>query len=153
MSVNYLILTVSSSQTIFDASTFIEEVRQRWPGCHAYRETREAMNADAGANVRPTNSSPFTIHHFSKNRMISVDGMTEQAAEVAAWTRSLLPDPNLDLWCTDNFFSGHTILFPGITPQQALDNWVDHREHDPYVEYPEYFNEPPSIPPRAPVHS
>ena len=72
--------------------------------------------------------------------MISVDGTPEQAAEVAAWVRSLLPNPNLDLWILDNHLSGHTVLFPGITPEQVLDNWVDHREHDPYVEYPQYFH-------------
>ena len=71
--------------------------------------------------------------------MISVDGNPYNSAEVAAWARSLLPDPNLALWLIDQPFSGHTVLFPGITPQQVLDNWVDHSEHDPYTEYPQYF--------------
>ena len=44
------------------------------------------------------------------------------------------------LWFTTDNFDGHTVLTPGITPQQVIEQWVDHREHDPYVEYPEYFS-------------
>ena len=80
------------------------------------------------------------IHHFSDNHMIDVDGNPFNSAEVASWVRSLHPDPSFDLWFTDEYFSGHTILFPGITPEQVLDNWIDHREHDPYIEYPQYFH-------------
>lgn len=80
------------------------------------------------------------IHHFPDNHMISVDGNPYNSAEVAAWVRSLLLDPDLDLWLIDNVLSGHTILFPGITAQEVLDNWVDHDEHDPYIEYPQYFH-------------
>ncbi|MBO3724466.1 hypothetical protein J5X07_05385 [Actinomyces bowdenii] len=72
--------------------------------------------------------------------MISIDGLPEQSTEVAAWVRSIHPDPDLTLWYTDNSFSGRTVLTPGITPQEVLDNWVDHDEHDPYIEYPQYFH-------------
>ena len=44
------------------------------------------------------------------------------------------------LWFTTDVFDGHTVLTPGITPQQVIDQWVDHREHDPYAQYPEYFS-------------
>ena len=64
----------------------------------------------------------------------------EEAADIAVWVRSLNPDPDLVLWFTTNVFDGHTVLTPGITPQQVIEQWVDHREHDPYVEYPEYFS-------------
>lgn len=42
--------------------------------------------------------------------MISVDGNPYSSAEVAAWARPLLPDPNLALWLIDRSFSGHTVL-------------------------------------------
>ncbi|RUP74816.1 hypothetical protein D8M23_00250 [Rothia sp. HSID18067] len=81
------------------------------------------------------------ISHFSDGQLISVDGADlEEAAEIAVWVRSLNPDPTLVLWFTTDNFDGHTVLTPDITPQQVIEQWVDHREHDPYVEYPEYFS-------------
>ena len=71
--------------------------------------------------------------------MVSTDGTLDQAAEVAAWVRRVNPDPGLVLWFTDQSFSGHTVLRPGIAPEQVTANWVDHSEHDPYTEYPDYF--------------
>ena len=81
------------------------------------------------------------ISHFADGRLISVDGADfEEAVEIAAWVRSLNSDPDVVLWFTSSAFDGHTVLTPGITPQQVLERWVDHREHDPYVEYPQYFS-------------
>ena len=141
MGVNYMILTMNPNQTIFDADTFIAETQRRWPGCQAYKNKKESNSfTDAGANIDSASTTPFMVYHFIDRHMISVDGDLFDAAEVAAWVRSLLPDSNLDLWLIDNVLSGHTILFPGITPQEVLDNWVDHDEHDPYVEYPQYFH-------------
>ena len=81
------------------------------------------------------------VSHFSDGQLISVDGADfEEAAEIAVWVRSLNPDPSLVLWFTTDNFDGHTVLTPGITPQQVIEQWVDHREHDPYAEYPEYFS-------------
>lgn len=139
MGTGYMIITMDPNQTIFDANTFIAEAQQQWPGCQTYRKT-EYFIADAGANISLLDSSSFMIDHFPDNHMISVDGTPEHAAEVAAWVRSLFPDPNHILWLLDGVLSGHTVLFPGITPQEVLDNWVDHDEHDPYVEYPQYFH-------------
>ncbi|WP_315034871.1 hypothetical protein [Actinomyces oris] len=44
------------------------------------------------------------------------------------------------LWFTANVFDGNTVLTPGITPQQVIDQWGNHTEHDPYIEYPQYFH-------------
>ncbi|MBO3725862.1 hypothetical protein J5X07_12670 [Actinomyces bowdenii] len=140
MGISYLIMTMNPSQTIFNADTFIIEGHQKWPNVDSYRWEIEGNGSDAALDVHPPTASSFIIDHFHKDHMISVDGTPEQAAEVAAWVRSLLPNPNLDLWILDNHLSGHTVLFPGITPEQVLDNWVDHREHDPYIEYPQYFH-------------
>ena len=71
--------------------------------------------------------------------MVSTEGTPDQAAEVAAWVRQANPDRGLVLWFVDDSFSGHIVLYPGITPEQITANWVDHSEHDPYTEYPDYF--------------
>ena len=83
-----------------------------------------------------------TVSHFRDNKLISADGALdfEEAANIAAWVRSLNPDPNLMLWFTTTVFDGHTVLTPDITPQQVIDQWVNHTEHDPYIEYPQYFH-------------
>ena len=143
MGVRYMIMVVDPNQKIFDANIFISQAQQRWAECEAFKLDLEKHTSDATANVDSTNAPPFHIDHFPSDQMISVDGNPYNSAEVAAWARSLLPDPNLALWLIDQPFSGHTVLFPGITPQQVLDNWVDHSEHDPYTEYPQYFQYPP----------
>ena len=140
MGTGYMVINMNPNQTIFDAETFIEEAQQKWPGCQTYKETRRGMNSDAGANIDPIDAPSFMVHHFSGNHMIDIDGNPFNSAEVAAWIRATNPDSSLELWFTDEYFSGHTILFPGITAQEVLDNWVDHDEHDPYVEYPQYFH-------------
>ncbi|WP_279745280.1 hypothetical protein [Rothia aeria] len=95
---------------------------------------------DADIIITPDGASTI-ISHFADGRLISVDGADfEEAVEIAAWVRSLNPDPDVVLWFTSSAFDGHTVLTPGITPQQVLEQWVDHREHDPYVEYPQYFS-------------
>jgi len=67
-----------------------------------------------------------------------VDGDPDNSAVVAAWVR-LLPDPGLVLWYVDEGFNGHSVQFPGITAEQVASGWVDHGEHDPFEEYPDYF--------------
>ncbi|WP_127842190.1 hypothetical protein [Actinomyces wuliandei] len=78
--------------------------------------------------------------HFPHNRMVSTDADPQVAAEVAAWVRHLHPDPGLVLWYTDEGFTGHTVLTPGITPTQIDHQWVDHNDHDPEKDYPHYFH-------------
>ncbi|WP_205570043.1 hypothetical protein [Actinomyces lilanjuaniae] len=84
--------------------------------------------------------------HFPDNGMISIDAQPWVAAEVAAWVRSLHPDPSLVLWYTDEGFTGHTVLTPGITPTQIDHQWVDHRDHDPEQEYPTTSTRHPHAP-------
>ena len=101
---------------------------------------RKTRLTDARLITTPDGASTI-ISHFTDGRLISVDGADfEEAVEIAAWLRSLNPDPDVVLWFTSSAFDGHTVLTPGITPQQVLEQWVDHREHDPYVEYPQYFS-------------
>ncbi|TFH50807.1 hypothetical protein E4J66_13960 [Actinomyces viscosus] len=98
------------------------------------------LETDADILLEPDGASTI-ISHFRDGQLISVDGADlEEAADIAVWVRSLNPDPNLVLWFTTDNFNGHTVMTPGITPQQVIDQWVDHSEHDPYAEYPEYFS-------------
>ena len=140
MSVNYLLTVLNPPYTIANTDTFLHEGSKAWPDSKGTHWDDDEDGTDADILLTPDGASTV-ISHFSDNRLISVSGADfEEAADIAAWARSLNPNPNLVLWFTTNVFDGHTVLTPGITPQQVIEQWVDHREHDPYVEYPEYFS-------------
>mgnify|MGYP000941877073 FL=1 len=140
MSVNYLFTVLNSPYTIADTDTFLHEGSKAWPDSKGTRWDDDEDGTDADILLTPDGASTV-ISHFRHGRLISVDGADfEEAADIAAWVRSLNPDPSLVLWFTTNVFDGHTVLTPGITPQQVIDQWVDHHEHDPYAEYPEYLS-------------
>ena len=140
MGVRYLYTTLNSGRVIADTDTFLREGKRHWPDC----KTRSVGSADRETDVEilldPDGASTI-ISHFSDGQLISVGGADlEEAADIAVWVRSFNPDPSLVLWFTTNVFDGHTVLTPGITSQQVIDQWVDHREHDPHAEYPEYLS-------------
>lgn len=140
MGVNYLCSTLNSGRVIADTDTFLSEGKRRWPDCKVVLMDSDKFKTDADIVLDPDGASTI-ISHFSHGRLISVGGADfEEAADIAVWVRSLNPDPGLVLWFTTNVFDGHTVLTPGITPQQVIDQWVDHHEHDPYAEYPEYLS-------------
>lgn len=140
MGVNYLIPVLNSTYTIADVDVFLSEGSKVWPNSRGMRWDDDRDGTDADIMLNPDGASTI-ISHFSDDRLVSVDGADfEEAAGIAVWVRSLNPDPELVLWFTTDVFDGHTVLTPGITTQEVIDQWVDHREHDPYVEYPEYFS-------------
>ena len=140
MGVSYLCTTLNSGRVIADTDTFLSKGKRRWPDCKVVLMDSDKFKTDADIVLNPGGASTI-ISHFSHGRLISVDGADlEEAADIAVWVRSLNPDPSLVLWFTTNVFDGHTVLTPNITPQQVIDQWVDHREHDPYAEYPEYLS-------------
>ncbi|WP_182911382.1 hypothetical protein [Actinomyces sp. 2119] len=126
MGVNYMVVAMDPTQQMIDADTFLREAQNRWPGCQAVVEDPARLISDATANISPPDAPPFRVTHFPHNRMVSTDAHPQVAAEVAAWVRSLHPDPSLVLWYTDQGFAGHTVLTPGITPTQIDHQWVDH---------------------------
>ncbi|RLP10985.1 hypothetical protein [Propionibacterium australiense] len=132
-------MTVTSTRHMFDADSFLLHAQRKWPGCRVFRYDSENRTSDAAVNVRPVGGVPFNVIHYPGDDMVSTDAEDGTAAEIAAWVRSLHPDPDLILWYIDDSFAGHVDLFPGISAEQVHDNWVDHREHDPYAEYPGYF--------------
>ena len=139
--VNYLYPVLSSEDTLIDVEAFLREGQRKWSGCKVVRWTAEEDRLTDARLITTPDGAATIISHFTDGRLISVDGADfEEAVDIAAWVRSLNPDPDVVLWFTSSAFDGHTVLTPGITPQQVLEQWVDHREHDPYVEYPQYFS-------------
>ena len=79
------------------------------------------------------------IDHFPHRRLLAIGGNPFNSVEVAVWVREVHPDPEIVLWLIDDAFTAHVVLHPGITVDEIHAGWVDHREHNPYEEYPQYF--------------
>jgi len=139
MSVGFCVITVTSDQHMFDAETFLRRAQERWPQCRVMRHDPGRYISDAEFEVNSADGPLFLVIHFPGGGLVSIDGDLDQTAEVAVWLREVHPDPDLVLWFTDGDFSGHTVLFPGITAEEVSSGWVKHSEHDPFVEYPDYF--------------
>lgn len=83
--------------------------------------------SDATLVVEPPGESRFHVIHFRDERMISTDGIEEQAAEVAVWAADNFPmTGDGALWLVDQGYTGHVVLRPGMTVQQVLDGWKPH---------------------------
>lgn len=77
-------------------------------------------------------TEPFFQIFYLGEEAISTDGTPEQAAEVALWVRSLLPDdPGGRIWMVDQGYSGHVELAPGMTVDDIKTGWVEHDENSP----------------------
>ncbi|WP_210729252.1 hypothetical protein [Actinomyces procaprae] len=147
MSVKYTILPPGPTELIIaDRDTFIAAAQRQWPGCRTFLAGHGPHDSDV--DVFPIfDGEELEVCHFPDNQTIGIDGLsgTAAVADVAAWVRSLNPDPELALWLTDDFFQNHVILTPGITPAQIDASWVNHAEHNPMTEYPQYFADAPGV--------
>ena len=99
MGVNYLYPAINPGHIIVDVDTFLYEGSRKWSDSRALRWSEEDIT-DADIVLNPEGPSTI-ISHFKDNRLISASGLDfEEAADIAAWVRSLNPDPNLVLWFT-----------------------------------------------------
>jgi hypothetical protein len=92
----------------------------------------EPSPVDVTASIARPGEPRFQIFHFQDGDMISTDGTTEQAVEVALWVRSLLPDdPDVRIWLVDQGYTGHVELVPGMTASDIKSGWIEHDEFPP----------------------
>ena len=136
-----MVIVPDPSQVIFDAKNFAKEAQMRWPGCRVIWKDPSKYISDVGVRVDPDDDPTFMIIHFPHRRAVTTDGLPFQVAEVAVWVREVHPDPELVLWLIDTGFAAHVVLYPGITVDEIDAGWVDHREHNPYEEFPQYFGD------------
>ena len=113
MSVSFLFPELSATGMIIDGNNFLLESNKRWPGSRVLRWREYERDTDVDIIINPDDMA-VTVSHFRDNKLISADGALdfEEAADIAAWVRSLNPDPNLVLWFTTSVFDGHTVLTP-----------------------------------------
>lgn len=105
------------------------------------REARASFGPEADIRPQAPDRAPVEVtvqidrpdesffQIFYSPDVIWTDGTADQAAEVALWVRGLLPDdPGGRIWMTDEGFSGHVELVPGMTVDDLRSGWVDHDE-------------------------
>lgn len=85
------------------------------------------FEADAVIRVERPDEAVFQIFHFTGEDVLMTDGTPEQSAEVAVWAADSfsLSGPS-ELWLTDQEFTGHTVLRPGMNVHEVWDTWEKH---------------------------
>ena len=119
------------SPTPEDFSVTLEQFRAAadyWqPHAHLGGSNSDSDPSDATISIDRPHEPGFQIVHFRNGAMISTDGTPEQAAEVAVWAANTFPKTGPgELWMTDQGYSGHTTLHPGISLSDVLNGWQNH---------------------------
>jgi hypothetical protein len=122
-----------------DRETFERAAKARFDDAEVFdTEPDETDVSDVSVYLDPPGEPAFQIWHDEDGQTIRTDGTEEQAAEVAVWVRSLLPDdPGGRIWMCDQMFNGHVELAPGMTADDVKASWVDHSEVPPDVSWTE----------------
>lgn len=102
------------------------EASKDW-GSAEFFLTQDSSTADASIVIERPGEPPFQIRHFTSGQLISTDGTPEQSAEVAVWAANAFP-PNEggEVWLTDQAYTGHVVLRPGMTVEDIRRDWMDH---------------------------
>lgn len=133
MAGNWMILSPDGGSLPVSTEGFLAAAADRWgTSAQLFTETGSDRDVDATVMVPSPGEHGFAVRHFRTGELISTDGYFEQAAEVAAWIRSLLPEAtDVPVWLVDAAYEGHVFLTPGISAEQVRQSWVEHGEDDP----------------------
>lgn len=121
-------MVILSPDNVFTVSREVferEALRQFGPGI----KEDDTPEADVTLRYERDGEPMFHIVHSRKGWTISTDGTPEQAAEVAVWARSLVPEePGGRIWMVDQGYTGHVELTAGIRPEDVQAGWIDHSD-------------------------
>lgn len=110
-----------------EREVFEEQARARFPEGVVLAIDDTARPMDVAVQIERAGEPEFQILRSREGEVIFTDGTPEQAAEVALWIRSLLPDdPGGRIWLVDEGYSGHVELVPGMTADDVKAGWVEH---------------------------
>ncbi len=103
-----------------------EDAAEDW-GPHATLGPDVDFEADAVILVERPGEAAFQIFHPMGEDMILTAGTAQQIAEVAVWTVESFPlsGPS-QLWLTDEEYTGHTVLRPGMSVDEVWSAWETH---------------------------
>jgi hypothetical protein len=122
---HHLVLSPDRTTLGLSPQSLVEAARERW-GSQAFVTGRTGPEVSVELDVAGP-PRRFMVCLSARGDSVFTDGNWEQAVEVAAWVRSLLPSAfPYRLWLVDESFSGHAVLPSGVHPDQLADLWVDH---------------------------
>jgi hypothetical protein len=98
------------------AEEFVAAARTKWGAESKILVNPDPRPYDVTVQIERMDESAFQVFHDRDEVSVMTDGTLEQSAEVGLWIRSLLPE-NLGgrLWMTDDSFTKHIELMPGMT--------------------------------------
>jgi hypothetical protein len=106
---------------------FREAITDWQPYAHLAGPISDDDPIDANIQVKRPDEPLFQIFHYRGGEMLSTDGTEQQAAEVAAWAVNTFPKTGPgELWMTDQGYTGHTVLKPGMSAADIWKGWQDH---------------------------
>lgn len=127
MSNDAIVMAPETSAFIVTLEQFRAAAVQWGPFARLAGPVSETDPIDANIQVERPGESFFQIFHFRDGDMISTDGTEDQAAEVAAWAINSFPKTGPgDVWMTDQAYTGHAVLIPGMSAVDVRSNWQNH---------------------------
>jgi len=119
-----------------DRATFEREAEARFsPEGGQLRDSDDGTVSDVVVNISRPGETSFAIWHGQAGDTIWTDATPDQVVAVALWVCSLLTSANNGgrVWMTDEGFTGHVELRPGMTEAELSSEWVDHGDTPPEV--------------------
>jgi hypothetical protein len=124
-----IIIAPESTDFVITLERFRESIADWQPYAHLAGPISDDDPIDANIQVTRPDEPFFQIFHYRNGDMLSTDGTEQQAAEVAAWAVNRFPKTGPgELWMTDQGYTGHAVLHPGMTATDIWPAWQDHSQ-------------------------
>ncbi|MFC7623080.1 hypothetical protein [Microlunatus sp. GCM10028923] len=135
-------IRMSSSMTIFspdgafrvESEVFVAGARHNWGSEVPILTNPDSRPHNLTVQIKREGGTSFQVFHDRLDESVLTDGDPDQCAEVAVWVLSLLSGQlSGRLWMTDQGFTGHIDLVPGMTVADVRDGWISHADHAPEI--------------------
>ncbi len=124
-----MVVSPDSEPLGLTADEFARAVSEHWPGVS--RTATASASMLYSAEITPPDQTSYHLNLHSTGTGIGTDGTRDQAFEVAAWVRSVLPTSRFPgrLWLIDEGYGGHVDIDDGATADDLKAGWIDHDVH------------------------
>lgn len=120
---SYIVSSTEPDGPSFPVHDIWERARERWG------DVVKSVHRSEDGNVltidfEPEGEPGYSIRVQSSGEALSTDGAPQQAAAVAVWARSLLPDAvPAEVWFYDDH--GHVVLTPSLRADEFWQHYVE----------------------------
>ncbi len=121
-----LIVMAPSDAPLIGGDALVEAARERFGERARVQPSPQGWETDFHVYVA-LGGETLTVSHYPDGRSMGVESGDVEVADTVAWIRSLLPDDFPRVIACDGGWNGHVELTPGITAEQVMSGWIDHR--------------------------